>query len=601
MTQTPVRKLAVLLHADVVGSTSLVQKNETLAHECIQDTFRRFSETIISRGGIAHEIRGDALVAEFARASDAVSASLSFQAVNTTHNEQLSDDIRPVLRIGIAMGEVVVADNTVTGEGIVLAQRLEQLAKPGGVVVQGSVSETVPTRRPFTFESLGEQALKGFNHPVRAFVAKLKPGESLPAPESNAVPVIQQDLPDDASGRPILDLPDKPSIAVLPFANMSGDPEQEYFSDGITEDIITELSRFRELFVIARNSTFRFKGRRVDIAEIAQQLGVQYIVEGSVRKSGKRVRITAQLVDALSESEVWADRYDRDLDDIFVVQDEVVAAITSTLPSRVRHAELERAERRPVDLRAYDLVQRAWQLMFQWTQTGVETATELAERALEIEPKYGSAHAALVGIHLLNWRRCWTGSPEETLQLALKHGRSAVEVDETEHTGHWFLSEVYLFRMKDLEQAKVHAERAIKLCPNASGPTAWMGFINGCSGEHQSAIELCTRALRHDPLAPDYLQYLAGCVHFNARNYEQAIKHLHATEWMSKPELLSVTYANVGRVDEAREILASHTDSIAAEMTGLPDDWFAYFAERCPYVREKDIAHYLSGLETAVR
>jgi len=601
VTQTPVRKLAVLLHADVVGSTSLVQKNETLAHECIQDTFRRFSETIISRGGIAHEIRGDALVAEFARASDAVSASLSFQAVNTTHNEQLSDDIRPVLRIGIAMGEVVVADNTVTGEGIVLAQRLEQLAKPGGVVVQGSVSETVPTRLPFTFESLGEQALKGFNHPVRAFVAKLKPGESLPVPESNAVPVIQQDLPDDASGRPILDLPDKPSIAVLPFANMSGDPEQEYFSDGITEDIITELSRFRELFVIARNSTFRFKGQRVDIAEIAQQLGVQYIVEGSVRKSGKRVRITAQLVDALSESEVWADRYDRDLDDIFVVQDEVVAAITGTLPSRVRHAELERADRRPVDLRAYDLVQRAWQLMFQWTKTGVETATELAERALEIEPKYGSAHAALVGIHLLNWRRCWTGSPEETLQLALKHGRSAVEVDETEHTGHWFLSEVYLFRMKDLEQAKVHAERAIKLCPNASGPTAWMGFINGCSGEHQSAIELCTRALRHDPLAPDYLQYLAGCVHFNARNYEQAIKHLHATEWMSKPELLSVTYANVGRVDEAREILASHTDSIAAEMTGLPDDWFAYFAERCPYVREKDIAHYLSGLETAVR
>jgi adenylate cyclase len=205
------------------------------------------------------------------------------------------------------------------------------------------------------------------------------------------------------------------------------------------------------LFVIARNSTFRFKGQRVDIAEIAQQLGVQYIVEGSVRKSGERVRITAQLVDALSGNEVWADRYDRDLDDIFAVQDEVVAAITGTLPSRVRHAELERAERRPVDLRVYDMVLRAWQLMYQWTRSGVETATGLAQRALEIEPRYGSAHAVLVAVHLLNWRRCWKGSAQETLQLALKHGRSAAELDETEYTGHWYLSEVYLFRMNDLE------------------------------------------------------------------------------------------------------------------------------------------------------
>jgi TolB-like protein/class 3 adenylate cyclase len=585
MATTPSRKLAVILHADVVGSTTLVQKDETLAHARMQAAFQRLAKTIEDYGGT----------------SDAVCAALVSQVESTDHNQALVDNIRPEFRVGISLAEVVVADGTVTGAGVVLAQRLEQLARPGGVVVQGSVSETVPTRLPFEFDSLGEQTVKGFNQPVRAFAAKLRPGEPLPSPESTPTSAIQQDLPDDASGRPMLELPDKPSIAVLPFANMSGDPEQEYFSDGITEDVITELSRFRELFVIARNSTFRFKGQRVDIAEIAQQLGVQYIVEGSVRKSGKRVRITAQLVDALNENEVWADRYDRDLDDVFVVQDEVVAAITGTLPSRVRHAELERADRRPVDLRAYDLAQRAWQLMYRWNKTGVETATGLAERALEIEPKYGSAHAVLVAVQLLNWRRCWSGTPEETLQLALNHGRSAVELDETEHTGHWYLSEAYLFRMKDLEQAKVHAERAIKLCPNASGPTAWMGFINGCSGEHQSGIELCTRALRLDPLAPDYLQYLAGCVHFNARNYEEAIKNLHATEWLSKPELLSVTYANAGRVDEAREILASHTDSIAAEMTRIPDNWFAYFAERCPYVREKDVAHYLSGLEAAVR
>ena len=582
-------KLAVILHADIADSTALVQQDEHLAHERIQDTFRRFSGTIGKYQGHVCELRGDALLAEFGRASDAVAAVLVFQAEQAEYITQLSDNIRPAVRVGISLGEVIIADNTVTGAGVVLAQRIEQLAEPGGLCITGAIHEALPQRMPFDQENLGERQVKGFDERVKVYAVSLSPGASIPEPEPEALSQTEAVS---------LTLPDKPSIAVLPFTNMSGDPEQEYFTDGITEDIITELSRFRELFVIARNSTFRFKGQRVNTAEIAQLLGVQYVVEGSVRKSGKRVRITAQLVDALRGNEVWADRYDRDLDDIFVVQDEVVAAITGTLPSRVRDAELERADRRPVDLRAYDLAQRAWQLM--WTRTSIEAATRYAEQALEIEPKYGSAHAVLVGIQLINWRRRWKGSPKETLQLSLKHGRSAVELDETEYTGHWFLSEAYLFRLKDLEQAKVHAERAVKLCPNASGPTAWMGFINGCSGEHQSGIEFCTRALRLDPLAPDYLKYLTGCVYFNARNYEEAIKYLHATEWFSKPELLSVTYTKVGRVDEAQEILASHTESIAVEMIQLPDNWFDYFAERCPYVREEDIAHYISGLEAAI-
>ena len=252
MANHPSRKLAVILHADVVGSTELVQRDESVAHERIQDSFRRFSETIKAYGGITQEIRGDALVAEFARASDAVTAAMAFQIENADSNTQLGGEIQPELRIGISLGEVIIADNTVTGAGIVLAQRLEQLAVPGGVVVQGSVSETVPGRLPFNFESLGEQSLKGFDQPVRAFVVQLMPGEQIPESETSAAtPGIGTN---DAHQRPPLELPDKPSIVVLPFTNMSSDPEQEYFSDGVSEDITTDLSKMSGLFVIARNS-----------------------------------------------------------------------------------------------------------------------------------------------------------------------------------------------------------------------------------------------------------------------------------------------------------------------------------------------------------
>jgi class 3 adenylate cyclase len=229
------RKLAVILHADVVGSTSLVQQNETLAHERIQAVFHQFSETIISYGGITRELRGDALVAEFERASDAVPAALAFQVLNREFNSKLDDDIQPQLRIGISLGEVIIADNTITGAGVVLAQRLEQLAEPDGVVLQGSVSETIPARMPFEFESLGEQVLKGFDQPVRAFAVKLKPSEELPVPEVSTTP--------QKADSTTLEIPDKPSIAVLPFNNMSGDPEQEFFADGIAEDIAQQLLR----------------------------------------------------------------------------------------------------------------------------------------------------------------------------------------------------------------------------------------------------------------------------------------------------------------------------------------------------------------------
>ena len=324
-------KLAVILHADVVGSTTLVQKHERVAHDRMQDAFRRFSEVIAAYGGNTHELRGDALLAEFNRASDAVSAALTFQANNAEHNRTLGDELRPILRVGVSLGEVVIADDTLTGPDVVLAQRLEQLAKPGRVCVSQAVSQSTPRRLPFDYEDLGDQEMKGFSEPVHAYCVALRKGEKIPAPELQspqvtaggavgrrmahwllAVVVVlliaaggglvwwqQQEL---ESQPPVVEnvanpRTDNPSIAVLPFKNLSRNPEQEYFSDGLSEDLITDLSRISGLRVIARHSSFAYKGQEGDVQRIGRELGARYVLEGSVRKSGEWLRINAQLID----------------------------------------------------------------------------------------------------------------------------------------------------------------------------------------------------------------------------------------------------------------------------------------------------------------
>ena len=379
-------KLAVILHADVADSTALVQQDEQLAHQRIQDTFHRFGDTISKYHGHVRELRGDALLAEFERASDAVTAALAFQAGQTDHNAQLNDNIQPTVRVGIAMGEVIVADSTVTGAGVVLAQRVEQLADPGGLCITEALHEAIPKRMPFDLENLGEQALKGFDDPVRVYRVKLRPGESIPSPQESSQPKaplktqrlivaviaivlvagggtaywLKSRMPqvDTASvERMVFPLPDEPSIAVLPFDNLSGDPEQEYFSDGITNDIITDLSKFSGLFVIASNSTFTYKGKPVKVQQVAEDLGVRYVLEGSVQRLGGQIRINAQLIDATSGRHLWAERYERDSKDLFAVQTEIIEMIVATLAFRVEEVERERVLHKDTEsLAAYDYV-----------------------------------------------------------------------------------------------------------------------------------------------------------------------------------------------------------------------------------------------------
>lgn len=594
MEESPSRKLAVILHADVVGSTALVQGNETVAHERIRDTFERLSEAIHRQGGAAREIRGDALVAEFTKASDAVEAALSFQTANASYLQDLADDIKPIVRVGIAMGEVVVADETITGEAVVLAQRLEQLAVPGGVCIQGTAQDTVPKRLPYIYEKLDEQTLKGFREPVRAYsVGRVVDASSAePGAAVQAEPVS-------------LELPDKPSVAVLPFSNMSDDPEQEYFSDGISEDIITELSRFRSLFVVARNSSFHYKGQSPKVQEVGRELGVQYIVEGSVRKAANRIRITAQLVEASSGKHIWAERYDRQLEDIFSVQDELVRIIVTTVGGQIEASDQHRAERlTKSELTVFDFVLRAQAAFLRTNKADNVHAVQFAECALEVDPENARANCILAGAWFLNWMAHWVPNREQAMSTALAAAKKAVGLDKTDSVSLTILGEIQLFR-REFEEAGYHIERALEVNPNDSLALGVYGLYLTSVGRASEAVTHYDDSARINPLDVDWISWLRGITLFTARQYDEAISVLRTIQdpinevrgW------LAASYAKAGRLDEARAKLQDFLEAAKVDMAKFPgdtlSDWEEYWHGAIAYEDAADFEHLLEALRLA--
>jgi len=565
------------MHADIVGSTALVQLNESLAHQRIQDTFRRFSETIAAHSETAHEIRGDALLAEFSRASDAVSASTAFQIANTTHNEELPDEVRPVVRIGIAMGEVVIADNTITGEGVVLAQRLEQLAEPGGVCIQGAAYETVPKRLAFAYENLGERELKGFDEPVRVYVVKQQ--SQVRAPGQRKA---------EAS-----DLADKPSIAILPFTNMSGDPEQEYFADGITEDIITELSKLSGLMVISRNSTFTYKGKAAKAQDVCRDLGVRYMMEGSVRKVGQQVRITAQLIDGISGGHLWAERYDRGLADIFAVQDDVTEKIVCALEVNLVTDAQDRPARMETDNpEAYDCVLRGREQFHLFSKDGNLNAGRLYEQAIELDPNYAAAYAGLAMTCLHEW---FQGSPdalERAYDLALK----ANDLNPSLPLVCEALGNVQLFR-KQYDEAVAAARRWIKIEPgNADVYANLAGALIVC-GEPEQVIPLIEKAIRLNPFYPFYYVFYKGLAYLDMERYEDALVAIkrsiaHNPEALHPHIHLAACLGLLGMKAPAREALAE----VRRILPEFSTTWVQTFL---PRKRAADLDRLVEGLRKA--
>ena len=570
------RKLAVILHADVVGSTSLVQKQETLAHKRIQAVFHQFSETINSYNGKTREIRGDALVAEFDRASDAVVAAIAFQTLNEELNASVDDEIKPHLRIGISLGEVIIADNTITGAGVVLAQRLEQLARSGGVVVQGSISETVPTRMPFEFKGLGEQMVKGFDRPVRAFSVSLQPGEILPAPEIDEV--SENDRQDELQAPSKLssefyealigehlELPENPSIAILPFQNIGGDSDQEYLADGMSEDIITTLSRVPDLIVIARNSTLVYKGCAVDVRQVGQELGVHHVLNGSIRKFGDRMRVTAQLVNTLSGDNVWAEHYDRRLEDIFAIQDEITRKIVVELQVKLGAGELSRLTASGTDsVEAWGLIMRAGVLVEAHSPDDTELAKQLTKRALELDNNYSHAWVILGWVYWQESVFKWSSEPERSMQEAFEATQKAITADVNNPSGYSLLGNIYMVR-GDKSQAIEMCRKAIEIAPGNSYSVAYLANVLVDIGQITEGIQKMKRAIRLCPFPPVWYFILLGTgYHLSGNNQAADIALNLALERDSNSYFarlwLASTLVEMGRLEEAREVSKAALD-----------------------------------------
>ena len=417
------RRLAAVLAADVAGYSRLMGLDEEGTLARLKDVRKTLVDpTIAAHRGRIVKTTGDGMLVEFASAVDAARGAVEVQRGMVAQNADVSQDVRIQFRIGIHVGDIIFDDNDIFGDGVNIAARLEGIAEPGGICVSDDAQRQVRGKVEVSFDDMGSQTLKNITEPMRVWRVRLDGSTSLPAPMKSSPEAAQP-----------LALPDKPSIAVMPFQNMSGDPEQEYFADGMVEDIITALSRFKSLFVIARNSSFAYKGKAVDIKQVGRELGVRYVLEGSVRKTGLKVRITGQLIDTLTGTHLWADRFDGQLEDIFELQDRVTAGVVGQLVAQVQFAETERANRKPTaNLQAHDYYWRGVSSVWQWTKTSNEAAGIYFKKAIELDHAYAAAHAFAGHVYSLRKQSRWMTNPAQEIAEAIRHARLAIALGQND-------------------------------------------------------------------------------------------------------------------------------------------------------------------------
>ena len=564
-----VRRLAAILAADIVGYSKAMATDEagTLAR---LKAFRAdvFDPLVEKHNGRIIKLMGDGTLVEFASVVDAVECAIAIQS------ERAESDGGFKLRIGINLGDVMIEGDDVYGDGVNVAARLEALARPGGICISDMVYQNISTKVDAAFENSGEQQLKNIERPVIAW--QWTDGHFA-------------GLGDDA--QEALSLPERPSIAVLPFDNMSGDPEQEYFSDGITEDIITELSRFRELFVIARNSSFTYKGKRVKVQDVGRDLGVSYVLEGSVRKSGKRVRITAQLIEASNGAHIWAEKYDRELHDIFDLQDEITQTIVRLLPVRLHGALVETMRRIPSEnLSAYDhFLHGRW--LFDRTSGQDPKAIELLKKAVGIDPVCSQAHAHLALAHAYSLYNLFPIS-DRPVEDALSHIEQALVNGKGDHFVHAAAGFTFIM-CGEHDLADTHSAEAVALNPNAIFALLGRGYVQSYLGNPAAGVEQLKNVLRYDPHAPGIYYEILAEASYILGDYEKAIDIYK--RWQSPPPhmnlALAVSCAQAGHKAEANAAVERHLELFPVDFD------IAQFAKlhagMCRQAR--DAEHWLDG------
>jgi TolB-like protein len=454
------------------------------------------------------KLTGDGILAEFPSVVSAVACATEIQGGVRKRNADLPKDRRMEFRIGVNLGDVIVEGDDIVGEGVNVAARLEALAEPSGICVSAIVHDQVQGKLDCDFDDIGEQSLKNINRPMRVYRVR----------EAHAL----------SNGPPTLPLPDKPSIAALPFANLSGDPEQDYFADGMVEEIITALARVRWLFVIARNSTFAYKGRAIDAKQIGRELGIRYLLEGSVRKSSSRVRITAQLIDATNGAHLWADRFDGSLEEVFELQDKVAISVAGVIEPTLRQAEIERARRkRPDSLDAYDLYLRALPYAFTAMPEDADKALALLVKAVELEPDFATAHAIIAWCHEQQYLR--GGLQEETRNAALRHARHAMATGSDDAVALATAGFVIAAAGRDYETALIAFDRSFALSSSSALALGFSSIVRAWMGDDAIAVEHANRALRLSPFDPlIYLPYVGlAYAHFATGRFEEAVAVAH--------------------------------------------------------------------------
>jgi TolB-like protein len=575
----PVRRLTAILAADVAGYSRLMGADEEGTHERLKAHLGELVDPKIKehRGRIVKNT-GDGLLADFPSVVDAVRCAVDMQRGMADRNAATLPEKRIEFRIGVNLGDVIVEEHDIFGDGVNVAARLEALAQPGGICVSRVVRDQVREKLDFAFEDMGEQQVKNIARPVRVYRVG-----SAATPEQPAVPATA------------LPLPDKPSIAVLPFANMSGDPEQEYFADGMVEEIITALSRIRWLFVIASNSSFTYKGQRPDVKRVGRELGVRYVLEGSVRKAAGRVRITAQLIDALTGAHLWADRFDGSLEDVFDLQDRVASTVAGVIDSALQTAEMRRSAAKPTtDLDAYDFYLRALAVFFPVRKEGLFQALALLEQAIALDPHYGPALSWAAVCHLRLVRDSWAEESKENRRKGIDLARRALQVGENDPGVLANAAEALAGFGEDIGAMIGLVDRALALNPSYARGWFLSCMLRTWAGQLDLSMEHLVTSLRLSPLERTVTPLLAmGSIYFFKRQFDQATAKLLMSiqdhpGHPSPYRFLAACYAHMGRLDEARAIVAQ-LRAITPEVVPSVLPW------RNPEDREL----FLSGLRLA--